>query len=283
VKFGKNSIVVISALIAVAGGWLAWNSQQAKRPPLARLLTASPGDEWQKRAPAPPRKINDSPVPPRPAPSEARAGDGADRAGANEPAPDPAGGTGADAERPADGPGRDPAESTGAVMKALETYYNGLFHRLNLTSDQAAQLSSLHAAALANAVNALSPEDQDRLATNPAAFSQVIANVELGLDAQVLAQFGDAIYAQYKVEQQTFTQRTTVDRLEKNLSASPTPLTEDQANQLVQILARTEEPGVKSIYSRISAQTLTFAASVLSEPQLQELQQIQREQQGTGN
>jgi hypothetical protein len=255
--------------------------QSAKTPPLAHLLTATPDDQWQKRAPAGTRKISETPGRPQRAPTEVATGDTPPAAEAHDQPADAA--NAPDAAAPTTGGSRDPAESTGGVMKALEVYYNGLAHRLNLTAEQAAMLNNLHSVALANAVNALPPEDQARLATDPVAYSQVIASAETALDPQIQAQFGDVIFAQYKAEQQTFTQRTTVDRLERNLSASPAPLTEDQANQLVQILARTEEPGVKSIYSHITDQTLVLAAAVLSEPQLQEFQQIQREQQGGGN
>jgi hypothetical protein len=284
VKLGKNSIIFLSALLALTGGWLAWHRHQANNELLAGLLITNKDSGWQKRAPAPARKISDSPVPLQASPAQAgpAPGEGMNQAEAKNAAAENAGGEGA--ERAADGPGKDPAETPVAMMKALEGYYAGLFRRLNLTPDQAAQFNSLHSAALANAMGALSPEEQNQLGTNPSAFAQLLANVEAGLDPQMLAQFGDAVYAQYKVEQQTFTQRTTIERLEQSLSASPTPLTDDQASQMVQILARTEEqgPGPKTIYSRISAQTLALATGLLSEPQLQALQQLQQ-QQGGGN
>ena len=98
------------------------------------------------------------------------------------------------------------------------------------------------------------------------------------LDARVLQQFGDVVYTQYKQDQQTFPQRVTVDQFDQTLRAAGSGLSDEQANQLVLILAHTGIPGAKSDTSRISQDALNAAAAVLTPEQLLALQQFQAAQ-----
>lgn len=266
--------------MAAAGAWLAWNHHRQGGEPGTPLLTLNQGSEWQKRAPAPARKITVNTVqrPAIPESGAAAAGEAAAPAGAaaaNEPGAAPA-------ESPAAGASNAPPPSPTPDVAALEGYYAGLFRRLNLTADQVAQFKGFRDSAALDALNALPPGVREQLDSNPAAVRQMIAATEANLDAQVQAQFGDALYAQYKLDQQTFSQRVTVDQLEQSLRTGPSPLTDEQANQLVQILARTEAPGPKTLYSRITPDAVNQAATVLTQEQLLALQQLQQQQQQAG-
>jgi hypothetical protein len=193
----------------------------------------------------------------------------------------------ADTSAPAVAPtndGTSPASLPSAAASeaaALENYYSGLFRRLNFTPEQAALFRSLREQAILEAVNALVPPgERERIANDPAAIWQMMKAItsDPGLDARILQQFGDVVYAQYKQEQQTFPQRVTVDQFDQTLRAAGSGLNDEQANQLVQILARTEIPGTTANPARVNPDALNAAAAVLTPEQLQALQQFQAAQ-----
>ena len=190
----------------------------------------------------------------------------------------PSGTPTADAPVAAVAPANDGSAAAASEAAALENYYNGLFHRLSFTPEQVALFRSLRDQAILDAVNALPPAERERLAGNPAALRQMMSTSDTGLDARILQQFGDVVYAQYKQDQQTFPQRVTVDQFDQMLRTAGSGLSDEQANQLVQILARTESPGTNGAATRISPDALTAAAAVLTPEQLQVLQQFQAAQ-----
>lgn len=265
--FGRNPLILLSGLIMLVGGWFAWNHH--RQDPSAAAAPSSNSD-WQKRAPAVARKIVDRPSLARSAPETDAA-----------PAPVPA----ADALGPVAEPANDGVPANGSPSNpapeaaVLENYYNGLFRRLNFTPEQVAQFRGLREQAILDAMNALSPAERERLSNNPAAVRQMMFTSDTGLDARILQQFGDVVYAQYRQDQQTFPQRVTVDQFDQTLRAAGSGLSDEQANQLVQILAHTEIPGAKTDFSRISADAMNAAAAVLTPEQLQALQQFQAAQQ----
>ena len=280
-QLGKNRLIVIFGLIAVTGAWLAWNNARRNREAAAAAATLNLGSDWQKRAPAPPRKIPDRSLPAAAALPASRAAKSPGATPSLGPAPGPA----LEAP-PAEAANLPPTPSPAPTAEtvALESYYAGLFRRLNFSPDQVAQFRSLREEASLDALDALTPAERDQLATDPAIVRQVIMATESGLDTQIQSQFGDAIFARYKQDQQTFSQRVTIDQLEQSLRSGSAPLTDAQANQLVQILARTEAPGPKVLYSRITVETINEAAPLLTPEQLQALQLLAQQQQaGTGN
>lgn len=59
-----------------------------------------------------------------------------------------------------------------------------------------------------------------------------------GINAEIPALLGDDGYAQYQNSEATRGQRIVVDRLRQSLSFTSTPLSEEQASELVQVLYR---------------------------------------------
>jgi hypothetical protein len=189
-------------------------------------------------------------------------------------------------------PSETPVPATPSQMRGLvDQRYAALINKLNLTPEQAEQFKNLIALkmqAASDAANALVPTDP---AQRPDLnlIRQTVANIENGALAQIQAQFGDTPAAQYKQYQQTFPQRNTVDQLSASLAASGTPLNEAQAAQLVDILAQTAPPmprggigtiltGGMNYHSRITPEAVTAATGVLSADQLAAFQRLQKQQ-----
>ena len=136
--------------------------------------------------------------------------------------------------------------------------------------------------------------------TDPDEFQQAIAQAQAAVDSQIQAELGAAGFAQYQQYQQTLPQRNTANQLQQSLSYTSTPLSDDQANQLIQILAQTAPADSGSGGNRngfffaagnvnimagaggagqITDQAISQAQTVLSAPQVQALQQLQQQQQ----
>lgn len=200
----------------------------------------------------------------------------ADNAAGNQPAP---------ANNP-----RPLSLTAGQVQQNIQSVVQAhvpLLRALNLTPEQTGQFMNLLTAkqeAAFAAANAAMEQGADAATT-----SQMVADAQAQVNSQIQAQFGDAAYAQYQQYDQTFPARNTVNVLQQILSRSPTPLTDDQASQLVPLLAQTETPqsggsllqqinGSINAHSQISDQTISQAAAtgLLSADQLQMLQLMQQ-------
>jgi hypothetical protein len=179
----------------------------------------------------------------------------------------------------------------------LDTVYAALFKALNLSPQQLDQLKTLMVQRQQAAMDAMQAARDQGInpRTDPDVFRQAIAQAQATVDSQIQATLGDTAYAQYQQYQQTLPQRATVNQLQQSLSYTPTPLSDDQANQLIQILAQTSPqpqgvgagafamagpmggpPGAGG--ARVTDQAVTLAQGVLSGPQVQALQQIQQQQ-----
>lgn len=299
-KLGKNHLIFLLALLAIGVGALAWNqhlqnlelsagnvdpNERAGLQAQVKELEAR-NKTLQARISALQEQIAALSAQVQQSADEKQAAallPGTDPTSVNVPAP-------AMADQPAANDA--PAAATPAQLRAtVEVRYAALIGKLNLTPEQAEQFKNLIALKMqsaSNAANALTPTDLGARPNLPL-VRQTVANIENTAVAQIQAQFGDAAAAQYKQYQQTFPQRNTVDQLSASLRASQTPLTDDQAAQMVDILAQTAPPmprgGVGTIlgggmtyHSRITPQTVTAAAGVLSPQQLAALQQIQKQQ-----
>ena len=132
--------------------------------------------------------------------------------------------------------------------------------------------------------------------TDPQGFSQAIQTAQSTVDQQIQSTLGDAAYAAYQQYEQTLPQRNTVSQVQQALSYTQAPLTDDQASQLVQLLAQDQSQqagsgatnaaggGLRSLFGAnfpapVTAQAMTDAQGILSQPQLQALQQVQQTQQ----
>jgi len=179
----------------------------------------------------------------------------------------------------------------------LDNTYAPLFKMLNLTPQQLEQFKNLMVQkqqALMDAAQAARDQGINPR-TDPEAFQDAITQAQAAVDSQIQAALGDAGFAQYQQYQQTLPQRTTVTSLQQSLSYTQTPLTDDQASQLIGILAQTSPPannnggnGLAAAFGRgagggggaqVSDQAITLAQGFLSAPQVQALQQLQQQQQ----
>jgi hypothetical protein len=201
----------------------------------------------------------------------------------------------------------------------LDGRYAALFKNLNLSPEQLDKFKSLlvekqsamqdvMAAARSQGIN---PRE------DPEGFRKMIADTQAEVDNQIKATLGEDGFAKYQNYQETFPQRGVVSQLQQSLSYTGAPLTDSQAEQLVQILAQTSRgnPGggrnqlgpdtVVSVgmsvpmgdrgggpvfnfggfgpgggsSTPITDEAISLAQSVLSGPQVQSLVQLQQQQQ----
>jgi hypothetical protein len=183
----------------------------------------------------------------------------------------------------------------------LDGRYSALFKNLlqnfDLTPAQLDQFKNLlvqrqqaaQDAAMAAMQQGLNPR------ADPQAFRQAVTDAEASVDQQIQSELGSQAYSAYQQYQQTLPERNTADQVAQALSYSSTPLSDDQTNQLVQILQqaapqnangnRAEMAGIFGFGPGanqgvpITTQAVTLAAGVLSAPQIQALQQVQQQQQ----
>jgi hypothetical protein len=181
--------------------------------------------------------------------------------------------------------------------------YGPLFKSLNLSPDQLAQFQSL----LADKQQALmdvmaAARDQGiNPRTDPDAFKTLVGQAVSQADANIQQALGDAAFQQYQQYQQTLPERNVVNTLQQQLSYSQTPLTDDEANQMISLLAQNQPqragngtagtgnggdagPNPMSLVNgggnaRVTNDAVTQASGVLSAPQVAALQQIQLQQQ----
>jgi hypothetical protein len=182
---------------------------------------------------------------------------------------------------------------------ALDSRYAALFRGLNLSPAQLDQFKNLlvekrtavadvMAAARDQGLNGRENRDELRA---------LVQNAQSEVDANIRSLLGEAGYQQYQQFEKTQPQRAVVGQLEQRLSYSGQPLTPEQSEQLVQVLATNPSdqpraqraPEIRTPAGRIgfaggggtpiSDQAVAQAATVLSAPQVQALQQIQQEQQ----
>ena len=178
----------------------------------------------------------------------------------------------------------------------LDSRYAPLFKQLALTPAQLDQFKSL----LLEKQNAardvmVSARDQGlNPRTDRDAINQLIAQSNAEVDSQIQSTLGPQAYAQYQNYEQTAPQRNTIDRLQQSLSYTSTPLTDAQANQLIQILASTTPQsnnangGPRTFLggnfgfggqAKITDTAINQAQGLLSQPQVAALQQLQQQQQ----
>lgn len=180
----------------------------------------------------------------------------------------------------------------------LDSRYADLFRALiqqyHLSAEQLDQLKNLlvqRQQSVMDAMEAMRDQGIDPR-SDPATFNQALNDAQNSVDQQIQADLGDSAYSAYQQYQQTLPERGVVTQLQQALSYSSSPLTADQANQLISLLAQNApaQPGVNVLMgpggvnvgspaTPISDQAITQAQSFLSAAQVQALQQIQAAQQ----
>jgi len=191
----------------------------------------------------------------------------------------------------------------------LDGRYSALFRQLqlnpadlekfkNLLVEKQSAVMDVMAAARAEGLTGRENRDEIR---------QLVQQTQADVDNNIRSTLGETAYAQYQGYEATQSERTVVSQLEQRLSYSSTPLTDSQSQQLVQILAATAPTGGNNAGSRnatggvatalalggggmtaftgggtrITADAVTQAQSILSAQQVSALQGLQQEQQAS--
>jgi hypothetical protein len=185
----------------------------------------------------------------------------------------------------------------------LDARYAALFKSLvqdyGLNAQQIDQLKNLLVQKQQAAIAALQAARDQGLnpRTDPADFQQVVSDAQAGVDSQIQAALGTNVYSAYTQYEQTLPQRSLVNQLQQSLSYTSTPLSDDQASQLLQAVEAASAPSggaagtvaqnFRFMFSPnspapaapVTTQTVAAAQALLSQPQVQALQQIQAQQQ----
>jgi hypothetical protein len=185
----------------------------------------------------------------------------------------------------------------------LSQTYASLFKSLNLTPEQLTQFQGLLSEkqqAIADTMQA-AREQGINPRTDPDGFKALMGQAVAQTDASIEQTLGDAGFQQYQAYQQSLPERNTVNSLQQQLSYTQTPLTDDEANQMVSLLQQTQPqragngtagttnggtpgPGLMSLLNgggtaKVTDDTISQSSGVLSAPQVAVLQQIQQQQQ----
>jgi hypothetical protein len=194
------------------------------------------------------------------------------------------------------------------IKGQLAPRYAPLFKELNLPPDQLAQFQNLlveKQQAMADAMAAAREQGISPM-SDPQAFHQALDDAQNSLNDQIHSVLGDSGYNQYQQYEQTQPERNLVTQLQQSLSYTSAPLSDAQANQLIQLLQQeaaqasaagaAAAPG-KSGYAvmvspqngvtvslngpppAIDSQVLSQAQGFLSPQQMQALQEMQAQQQ----
>jgi hypothetical protein len=124
-----------------------------------------------------------------------------------------------------------------------------------------------------------------------AEIGQLVAQSNAEIDNQIQSTLGPDAFAQYQSYEQTLPERNTVNQIQTSLSYSSTPLTDSQAQQLIQLLAANAPQsnsnptsfrtllGGGNPTTPITEADISQAQGILSASQVAALQQIQQQQQ----
>lgn len=219
----------------------------------------------------------------------------------NPPAASRAGGPAATSTQPPASPGpaalRDSPEMQRLIAlqrrAALDGRYAALFRKLNLNSTDLENFKALlvERQSAANDVFSAARAEGLNPRDNRGQIAQLVAKYEAEVDASIRETLGESVFQQYQQYEQTLPQRNVANQLEQRLSYSSTPLSGNQTEQLVRVLATTTPaapannlatllpPGVNLPRNvSITDATLAQSQAFLSAPQIEALRQLQQEQ-----
>lgn len=127
---------------------------------------------------------------------------------------------------------------------AVEARYAALFKNLNLSPEQASRLtailadrsSTLQDVAMAAREQGIDPR------RDAAEYDKLMANARAEININIKSVIGDSGFAQFQTYEETLPQRNVVNQLQQRLSYGDTPLSNAQAEQLVQVMAANPPP-----------------------------------------
>jgi hypothetical protein len=181
--------------------------------------------------------------------------------------------------------------------------YAPLFKSLNLSPEQLQQFEGLLADKQQAMMDVMQAAREQGInpRTDPDGFKTLMNQAVSQTDANIQQALGDAGYQAYQQYQQTLPERNTVNSLQQSLSYTQTPLTDDQASQMIGLLQQTQPqhsgngtagtsnggdggPSLQQMMNgggtaRVTDESINQASGVLSAPQVSALQQIQQQQQ----
>ena len=297
----KNYLILFLALTTIGGAAFAWRQYQELIALRASALNNDERADLQKRLWAAEKRKH-----------ELETSLAAKNTGAN----------GESGEGPDGGPGGDRRGRNGNAMAnnfmalmdkpeiqklmaiqqkaALDGRYAALFKNLNLSPAQLEQFKNLLVEKQTAMTDALAAARAQGInpRTDPDDFQKLITDAQAEADSNIKSTLGDAGFAQYQQYQQTLPQRNVVTQLAQSLSYTNTPLTPDQTEQMVSILAANAPASANSTANNIRAtvtagfgiggpgqtspitnDAITQSSSVLSPAQVTALQQLQAAQQ----
>jgi hypothetical protein len=204
----------------------------------------------------------------------------------------------------------DPAFQRLAAIQqkaALDGQYGALFKALNLSPEKVEQLKNLLIQKQQAPLDALQAARDQGLTSDPQAVREAIAAAQASAEEQIKGALGESGYAQYQQFNQTAPERTAVTQVQQALSYTPTPLSDEQSQQLLQTLVQNQGapgsaaasgpegsqvvvragaagavafgagPGAQT--APISDEVISQAATYLAPDQVQALKQLQAQQQ----
>jgi hypothetical protein len=127
---------------------------------------------------------------------------------------------------------------------ALAARYAPLIKNLNLSPEQGDKLIGLIADSQGTRQDAMAAARAAGITpqSDPQGFQKMLADAQAQSDANMKSALGDTTFAAVQQYNQTVPQRTLVNQLQQQLALS-TPMTPDQSEQLIQILAASAPQG----------------------------------------
>ncbi len=255
----RNVLLGLLAASTVGGAWLAWRQHHELTELRAAALQRSERADLQKRLwdlERRNRSLQDQLAAPERNAAEAT------RPAADARGPRPAGGSRPEAAlaqaaalRATLAKPEVQALVTVQQRAAIESRYAALFRALALGPEQTEKLKALllDRANTRQDVLAAALEQGIDPRTNPAAIQQLVADAQAGTDRALRDLLGEAGTARLRTYEQTEPQRLIVAELQQRLSYTPTPLSAEQAERLVGVLAAQPAPSAPAPGSAASA------------------------------
>ena len=242
----KNLALVVLALAAVGGAVLAWRQQMELQTLRAAALGGDDRDELKRRAMAAEQRaasLEGALAAAQDKLNEAKAASVAKAEPAKRPdAAGPMGDMRAMMSAAANMMNNPEVQKMMALRQkaALDQNYATLFKHLGLPSDKLDRLKQLMVERQQVSSDVFSAAVQQGLdpMQNRRELAKLTADGQAKVDGEIKSLLGSDGYANYQNYQTTLPQRNLVNQLQQSLSYTPTPLSETQAEQLVQILAQ---------------------------------------------
>ena len=298
----QNLLIAVLLLTTITTGAIAWKQHQELAELRAAALNRDERADWQKRLWATEKKRAELETQvaafqkKEDAPAEAPVDDRAPETAPNNARRNGPRNFMAMMDRP------EVQRMVALQQKAsLDARYSALFKNLALTPEQLEKFKDLLVEKRTAMMDVMAAARGEGISprTDRESFDKLVAGAQADIDATIRATLGEAGFAQYDNFEKTVPQRAVVSQLEQRLSYSSTPLTPQQSDQMIAILAATtsSKPNPSPVPagvvafgnatfgpaggtgSRITDTTINQALGVLAAPQIDALRQLQQEQQ----